>query len=167
VYPQWQVKNVDSRLGEMVARTKPSLTNYKQVLSKMHELVYPGYYLCFILNHSLVQMYGEQDADNNSEDEDTRMHNAKMLEEKMALCNLLVGTIKKLDPGLAKLNIYVSVIYYEMSSAILAMGGGEVDDDFKILRHKPEILKLSKAYLIKSIEQFKYEILGKKKITRY
>lgn len=125
----------------------------------MDELVHPDYYLSFVINHSLVQLYGDKDGENDSEDENVRMHNAKMLEDKVALCNRIVQIIKKLDPGLAKLNIYTAVIYYEMQSAILAMGGGEVDDDFKILRHKPETVKLAKVYLQKCVDSFKYELL--------
>lgn len=143
----------------MVSKTKPSLPNYKNLVSKMDELVHPDYYLSFVINHSLVQLYGDKDGENDSEDENVRMHNAKMLEDKVALCNRIVQIIKKLDPGLAKLNIYTAVIYYEMQSAILAMGGGEVDDDFKILRHKPETVKLAKVYLQKCVDSFKYELL--------
>jgi len=147
----WQVKKVDSKLCEMVGKTKPTLENYRELLSKMEELVHPDYYLNFVVNHSLIQMYGEDEA---------TVHDKEMLEAKVALSNRLLHLIRLLDSGMAKLNIYAAVIYYEMQSAILALAGGEVDDDFKTLRHKPETVKLAKLYLQKSIDCFKYELLN-------
>jgi hypothetical protein len=146
----WQVKKVDSKLCEMVGKTKPNLENYRELLSKMEELVHPDYYLNFVVNHSLIQMYGEDEA---------TVHDKTMLEAKVALSNRLLRLIKILDPGMAKLNIYSAVIYYEMQSAILALAGGEVDDDFQTLRYKPETVKLAKLYLQKCMDCFKYEML--------
>jgi hypothetical protein len=159
ISPPWQIKQIDNQLCGLVARTKPNLENYKKLLTKMSEMVHPDYYLSFVINHSLVQMYGDKDGENDSENENVRMHNAKMLEDKVALCNRLLQIIKILDPGLAKLNIYAAVVYYEMQSTILAMGGGEVEDDFNVLRHKPETVKLAKVYLQKCMDSFKYELL--------
>lgn len=146
----WQVKKVDTKLCEMVGRTKPSIEGYQECLSKMEELVHPDYYLCLIVTHSLIQMYGHDTAS---------VHDKKLLEEKIALCNRLLNAIKKLDPGLAILNIYASVVFYEMHSAILAMAGAEVDDDYHILKSNPETVNLAKVYLQKCIDCFKYEFL--------
>ncbi|CAL8106863.1 unnamed protein product [Orchesella dallaii] len=146
----YQVKKVDNKLCEMVGKTKPSIESYKECLAKMEELVHPDYYLCCIVTHSLIQMYGHDTA---------TVHDKALLEEKIASCNKLLGMIKKLDPGLAVLNIYASVVFYEMHSAILAMAGAEVDDDYHILRNNPETVNLAKVYLQKCIECFKYELL--------
>ncbi|ODN06016.1 Protein msta, isoform A [Orchesella cincta] len=146
----WQVKKVDTKFCEMVGKTKPSIESYKECLAKMEELVHPDYYLCCIVTHSLIQMYGHDTAS---------VHDKALLEEKIALCNKLLAMIKKLDPGLAVLNIYASVVFYEMHSAILALGGAEVDEDYHILRNNPETVNLAKVYLQKCIECFKYEFL--------
>lgn len=184
--PPWQVRNVDSRLCEMVSRVttpggafsplastsasngaslRPSLSAYKGLLEKMERLVHPSYYLCFIINHSLIQLYGEREPGDkgatveNAQEEALRAHNPAMLQEKIALCNRLVSLLKALDPGLANLHVYAAVVYWEMQSAILAMAGGEVDDDFNVLRDKPEAVKLARLYLARCVDCFRYEYL--------
>lgn len=146
----WQVKKVDMKLCEMVGKTKPSIESYKECVARMEELVHPDYYLCCIVTHSLIQMYGHDIGS---------VHDKKLLEEKIAFCNKLLGVMKKLDPGLAVLNIYASVVFYEMHSAILAMAGAEVDEDYHILRNNPETVNLAKVYLQRCIDCFKYEFL--------
>ena len=93
--------------------------------------------------------------------DDTTRNDKQVLEDKLNTCNRLLGTVRKLDPGLAKLNLYAAVIYFEMHSAILGIVGGEGDEDYKILRKNPETVKLGRIYLQKCIDCFKYELESK------
>ncbi|CAG7830596.1 unnamed protein product [Allacma fusca] len=151
----WQVKKVDSKLSETIGKlsAKASVQVYKDMLSQFDQLVHPDYYLNFVVNHSLIQMMGHDSASRN---------NKEILEDKLSICNRLLGTIKKLDPGLAKLNIFAAVVYFEMHSAILGLVGGEGDEDYKILRKNPETVKLGRIYLQKCIDCFKYELLSRR-----
>jgi len=145
----WQVKRMDLKMAELVTRVGNSIGSSKEMLSKMEELVHPQYYMAFVVNHSLIQMYG-RDLFSGKDKGD--------LEEKLKICNELLNTIKKLDPGMARLNIYAAVIYFEMHSAILAMAGGENDDDFHVLRKNVETVHLARLYLSKCIDCFEYEL---------
>ncbi|KAL1497646.1 hypothetical protein ABEB36_008569 [Hypothenemus hampei] len=87
---------------------KPQMEALEEFMNKLQIFLHPNHFLMYSVKHSLVQLY-----DVNG---DIEISNA-FLEDKMKICNEMIQLTKKLDPGNARLALYLAVLLNEQSMA--------------------------------------------------
>ncbi|XP_060848787.1 SET domain-containing protein SmydA-8-like [Rhopalosiphum padi] len=110
--------NIDAILIELnhivdKALQNPSINSLENALSKLKMRVHSNHYLCFNVKHTLIQLYGHSMGYKHS------MLTDDLLKRKTELCRDMFFVLNIIDPLYTRLNIYTSVILYELHLALL------------------------------------------------
>ncbi|XP_066261854.1 SET domain-containing protein SmydA-8-like [Euwallacea similis] len=83
---------------------KPNMEELEEFLGKLEVFLHPNHHLVYSIKHILVQSYRIED--------EIEISN-KFLDEKLKLCQELIDTTRKIDPGNARLALYLAVLLNE------------------------------------------------------
>ncbi|CAG9856962.1 unnamed protein product [Phyllotreta striolata] len=142
--PEKDVMKFVNHLGEQVDKVMskvPRLRELEDVLGKLEHFLHPNHYLIYNVKHSLVQLLGTEENVEYSVDDWLK---------KMNLCEELIAITKTLDPGNARLSLYLGVLLNELFIA-----------QFKILTRTWEnptqnlYTEQLKGYIVNTIEENK------------
>ncbi|VVC31837.1 Zinc finger, MYND-type,SET domain [Cinara cedri] len=95
------------------ALQNPSINSLEKALSKLTNYLHPNHYLSFNIKHTLIQLYGHAMGYKHS------MLTDSLLKRKLELCREMFFILNIIDPLYIRLNIYSSVILYELHLALL------------------------------------------------
>ncbi|XP_060523200.1 uncharacterized protein LOC132700097 [Cylas formicarius] len=87
---------------------RPKMEELEDFLNKLLTFLHPNHYLVYRVKHSLVQLYKTE-----GELEISR----GFLETKLEMCEDLIWLTRKIDPGNARLGLYLAVLLYEKYQA--------------------------------------------------
>ncbi|XP_063386603.1 SET domain-containing protein SmydA-8 isoform X1 [Cydia fagiglandana] len=100
----------------------------EDLLCRLSMFLHPNHYHLYSIKHSLLQLYGRQEGYTSDE----------ILNRKIKMCKDLIDITIKLDPGNARLSLYMAVLQHELHSALVmivkkANSEGKPLDDLKPL----------------------------------
>ncbi|XP_001950081.1 SET domain-containing protein SmydA-8 [Acyrthosiphon pisum] len=122
------------------ALQNPSINSLEDAFSKLKTRIHSNHYLCFNVKHTLIQLYGHSMGYKHS------MLTDDLLKRKSELCRDMFFVLNIIDPLYIRLNIYTSVILYELHLALLESAAriSENKAESKGMRDEAKVL-LSKA----------------------
>ncbi|KAL3272854.1 hypothetical protein HHI36_014315 [Cryptolaemus montrouzieri] len=135
------VNHLGSEVDKILSK-QPDLKELEDMLGKLLVFLHSNHYHVYTIKHSLVQLYGR----NGQVTEDILM-------KKVEMCDELLGITKKLDPGNARLSMYLAVLLNELYMGKFGLlerkftkdtkenFSEDVDNIKKILREASEALK--------------------------
>ncbi|KAG5877976.1 hypothetical protein JTB14_032237 [Gonioctena quinquepunctata] len=97
------VDHLNEQVDKVLAE-KTTMNNLEDTLTKLLNFLHPNHYLIYSIKHSLLQLYGNE---GNIESSNT------ILQEKLKMCEHLTNLTKTIDPGNARLSLYLGVILHE------------------------------------------------------
>nr|CAI5852284.1 unnamed protein product [Callosobruchus analis] len=97
------VNHLNTEVDRVMSR-RPKIAELEDVLSKLLNFLHENHYLNYIVKHSLVQLYGN---------EGNREITAGLLTTKLKMCQDLIDITRKIDPGNARLSLYMGVLLNE------------------------------------------------------
>ncbi|KAJ8923003.1 hypothetical protein NQ315_001551 [Exocentrus adspersus] len=111
------VHHLSGEVDKLMARD-PKVDELEDMLGKLLNFLHPNHYLVYSVKHTLVQLYGAEDAVEPSD---------AILNEKLKMCQELIRIAKTIDPGNARLCLYLGVLLNEQFQA-----------EFKLLQRRFE-----------------------------
>ncbi|CAB0010471.1 unnamed protein product [Nesidiocoris tenuis] len=90
----------------------PTVSKLEQFLSKLDKLLHKNHYHCFMVKHSLIQLYGRESGFTLDKLTDLQ------LARKIDMCKELMCTIDVIDPGHGRAVLYSAVVQLELQSAL-------------------------------------------------
>ncbi|BES87956.1 Set and mynd domain containing [Nesidiocoris tenuis] len=90
----------------------PTVPKLEQFLSKLDKLLHKNHYHCFMVKHSLIQLYGRESGFTLDKLTDLQ------LARKIDMCKELMCTIDVIDPGHGRAVLYSAVVQLELQSAL-------------------------------------------------
>ncbi|XP_018563555.1 protein msta-like [Anoplophora glabripennis] len=97
------VHHLSHEVDKLMAR-HPKIAELEDMLGKLLNFLHPNHYLVYSLKHTLVQLYGSE---GGIEISDT------LLNEKLKMCEELIDVTTRIDPGNARLCLYLGVLLNE------------------------------------------------------
>jgi len=91
----------------------PTIEGLEEVLKNLEQLLHKNHYHCFMVKHSLIQLYGREVGalhENLTEEQ---------LNRKIQMCKDLLEITTTLDPTSVRLTLYTAVLMFELHSANL------------------------------------------------
>lgn len=119
------------------------------MLKKLSSFLHPNHYHNFALKHSLLQLYGFQPGY-----EYPRL-TLEQLDEKISLCQSLLGIIKSLDPHYIRLSVYAGTLAFELYNTLSELKRRGIDRHEyvgHVKDHMEEILIFGKLTLQKDLD---------------
>lgn len=106
--PEKDILKFVSHLGDEVDKLMskiPHLRELEDILSKLLYFLHPNHYLVYNIKHSLVQLLGTEENVEYTVDDWIK---------KLNLCEELINITKTIDPGNARLSLYLGVLLNEL-----------------------------------------------------
>ncbi|VEN63535.1 unnamed protein product [Callosobruchus maculatus] len=136
------VNHLSTEVDRVMSR-RPKIAELEDVLSKLLNFLHENHYLNYIVKHSLVQLYGN---------EGNREITAGLLTTKLKMCQDLIDITKKIDPGNARLSLYMGVLLNEKFIGTFKMitmmyekekkvDAGKLQEVLNILEENKNVLK--------------------------
>ncbi|XP_057655664.1 SET domain-containing protein SmydA-8-like [Diorhabda carinulata] len=82
----------------------PNKEELEDLLNKLLHFLHPNHYLLFNIKHTLIQIFTDKQIDQND---------PMVWMEKLSQCDELIDLTRKLDPGNARLSLYLGVLLNE------------------------------------------------------
>ncbi|KAJ8948644.1 hypothetical protein NQ318_022712 [Aromia moschata] len=98
------VHHLNGEVEKMMAK-RPKVEELEDILGKLLKFLHPNHYLVYSIKHSLVQLYGNEGGIEAS---------SQLLSEKQKMCEELIAITRRLDPGNARLSLYLGVLLNEL-----------------------------------------------------
>ncbi|XP_045477345.1 SET domain-containing protein SmydA-8-like [Harmonia axyridis] len=97
------VNHLGNEVDKVLAKDA-GVKDLEDILKKLLVFLHPNHYHVYTVKHSLVQLYARSEGDVSDEE----------FTKKFEMCQDLIGITKKLDPGNARLSIYLAVLQNEL-----------------------------------------------------
>ncbi|CAH1964736.1 unnamed protein product [Acanthoscelides obtectus] len=136
------VNHLNTEVDRVMSR-RSKIAELEGVLSKLLNFLHENHYLNYIIKHSLVQLYGNE---GNGE------ISASLLTMKLKMCQDLIEITRKIDPGNARLSLYMGVLLNEqfigkfkmitrMHEKEKKVDAGKLQEALNILEENKRVLK--------------------------
>lgn len=152
-----QVMFLTGKMGEEIDKTLANTPNAKEseeLIEKLKPFLHETHYHMFALKHSLIQIYGTHISSQTKSLSDT------VLENKLKMCNDLIGIVNTLDPYCIRLPIYTGIIYYEKHNALVELNRRHADK-YELKDAKASLVK-AKKILVNEVDTMQGKQLNDK-----
>ncbi|KAF6208536.1 hypothetical protein GE061_016994 [Apolygus lucorum] len=100
----------------------PSISKLEQLLTKLEKLLHRNHYHCFMVKHSLIQLYGREPGYSLN-----NLTEAQLV-RKINMCKELLSVIDVIDPSHGRIVLYSSVVQIELQSSLQEMSKRGISD---------------------------------------
>ncbi|KAL1117654.1 hypothetical protein AAG570_003969 [Ranatra chinensis] len=144
-----EAADLTARLGQQVdlELEDPNVEKSEELLRGLETFLHTSHYHCYMVKHSLIQLYGREDGYSHDRLSDERLN------KKIAMCEELLQITQTLDQGKSRLLLYLAVINYEFHSALVELSRRTDNKDSKLSLLKKSINMLQNNVSLLSTEQ--------------
>ncbi|KAK9885452.1 hypothetical protein WA026_010948 [Henosepilachna vigintioctopunctata] len=139
------VNHLGSEVDKIISK-HPNLNDLEGMMKKLLVFLHPNHYHLYTIKHSLVQLYGRNGGEVPED----------VLLKKKNICEELIAITHQLDPGNARLSMYLAVLLNELYIAKFGLLKMKFRSDTKN-EFKDEVGNIDKI-LQEASELLKYEI---------
>lgn len=147
-----QINMLVSQMGEEVENVQMmggSVSMLENLLCRLSTFLHPNHYHLYSIKHSLIQLYGRQPSYMSEE----------ILDKKIKMCKDLIGITTTLDPGNARLSLYIAVLHHELHSALVLLSKkAKKDGTIKTIEEIIPLINDAKLSLDEALDSLRDDI---------